>query len=359
MGQFEQVQSKFEKWQRSCRETMHSLKNKRSVEEKLYFYYEGPLEIVTEGYIFIEEMNKYSQEVANSIAEKMLEVKLMPPPGKTAGLIRVAKSNCSWTPEKDQENEEANPFLDCTSSEIMLGSSTSVLNTSSLEADLNISKSSSRVQPKRTLKKTPPEIEIKSLKSIEKDKVRNITNTVGVKKQTTLCSPRPATHKSRVSDISSLRSSPRLYKSPTSKESEEAAEVGAFEVKEPEKIYLQFSKNTLSDFFDISECHLSSDKVVEYVHRARRIHKIKGLKLCNNRLTVTGFEKMTEFLQGVSNINLANNLVNETVFDVIVKYRERLESLRVLNLAHNPITLDKKANIRLDEVKKMGVIVTF
>jgi hypothetical protein len=134
----------------------------------------------------------------------------------------------------------------------MLGSSTSVLNTSSLEADLNISKSSSRIQPKRIVKKTPPELEIKSLKSIEKDKGRNITNTVIVKKQT-VTSPRPATHKSRASDISSLRSSPRLFKSPTSKESEtEAAEVGAFEVKEPEKIYLQFSKNTLSDFFDIS-----------------------------------------------------------------------------------------------------------
>jgi hypothetical protein len=29
--------------------------------------------------------------------------------------------------------------------------------------------------------------------------------------------------------------------------------------------------------------------VVEYVHRARRIHKIKGLKLCNNRLNLAGF----------------------------------------------------------------------
>ena len=61
------------------------------------------------------------------------------------------------------------------------------------------------------------------------------------------------------------------------------------ETKEPEKIYLQFSKNTLCDFFDLSDCNLESERVVEYVHRARRIHKIRGLKICNNRLTNAGF----------------------------------------------------------------------
>lgn len=30
---------------------------------------------------------------------------------------------------------------------------------------------------------------------------------------------------------------------------------------------------------------------------------------------------MTEHLQGVSNINAANNLINETVFDIILKHR--------------------------------------
>ena len=65
------------------------------------------------------------------------------------------------------------------------------------------------------------------------------------------------------------------------------------EAKEPEKIYMQFSKNTRCDFFDISDCHLPSDKLVEYVHRARRIHKIRGLKICNNHLTIQGFDKMT------------------------------------------------------------------
>ena len=69
---------------------------------------------------------------------------------------------------------------------------------------------------------------------------------------------------------------------------------------------------------------------------------------------------MSEFLQGVSNINAANNELTEGIFEVIVKNKERLDSLRVLTLTHNPINLerDKKAGVRLEEVKKMGVIVT-
>lgn len=87
------------------------------------------------------------------------------------------------------------------------------------------------------------------------------------------------------------------------------------------------------------------------------MHKIKGLKLCNNRLNVAGFERMTEFLQGVSNINLANNNLSEAIFDAIVRNKDRLDSLRLINLSHNPITLDKKAASKMEEVKKFGVII--
>lgn len=87
------------------------------------------------------------------------------------------------------------------------------------------------------------------------------------------------------------------------------------------------------------------------------MHKIKGLKLCNNRLNVAGFERMTEFMQGVSNINLANNCLNEGIFETILKNKERLESLRLINLSHNAINLDKKAAAKMEEVKKSGVII--
>jgi len=66
-------------------------------------------------------------------------------------------------------------------------------------------------------------------------------------------------------------------------------------------------KSTLTDFLDLSDCHLPSDKVVEYVSKARKHHRIKGLKLCDNYLDCRGFERMIDNLKGVTNINLASN----------------------------------------------------
>ena len=60
------------------------------------------------------------------------------------------------------------------------------------------------------------------------------------------------------------------------------------------------------------------------MHRARRIHKIRTLKIANNYLNPSGFEKMTEYLQGVSFINLVNNKLDETVIDIIYKYKHNL-----------------------------------
>ena len=94
------------------------------------------------------------------------------------------------------------------------------------------------------------------------------------------------------------------------------------------------------------------------MHRARRTHKIRGLKICSNRLTTAGFDKMTEYLQGVSNINAANNELTEGIFEVILKNKERLDSLRVLNLSHNPIKVDLKIISKMEEVKKLGIVIT-
>lgn len=67
---------------------------------------------------------------------------------------------------------------------------------------------------------------------------------------------------------------------------------------------------------------------------------------------------MTEYLQGVSNINAANNELNEGIFEAILKNKERLDSLRVLNLTHNPIKVDLKIIAKMEEVKKLGIVVT-
>lgn len=66
---------------------------------------------------------------------------------------------------------------------------------------------------------------------------------------------------------------------------------------------------------------------------------------------------MIEYLQGVSNINLASNTINEEIFDIVYSNRIKLEALKMLNISHNPITIDKKAASRLDDLKKCGIIV--
>ena len=67
---------------------------------------------------------------------------------------------------------------------------------------------------------------------------------------------------------------------------------------------------------------------------------------------------MLEHTKGVTNINLANNQINNTALDVILKNKEKLDMLRVINLTHNLIQLDKKYKAKVEEIKKMGIIVT-
>ena len=57
---------------------------------------------------------------------------------------------------------------------------------------------------------------------------------------------------------------------------------------------------------------------------------------------------MIDNLKGVANINLANNQLTEAVFDIILKNKDRLDMLRVMNLAHNPISFEKKGRTRLE-----------
>lgn len=97
--------------------------------------------------------------------------------------------------------------------------------------------------------------------------------------------------------------------------------------------------------------------MLEYVQRARRVHKIKGLKLTSNHLTTQGFERLLQSLQGVGNINLANNELNEGVFDLLLRNRDRLDALKIINLSHNPISFDKKTGAKVEELKKMGINV--
>lgn len=106
-------------------------------------------------------------------------------------------------------------------------------------------------------------------------------------------------------------------------------------MRDPEKIMVMFTKNHMSDVFDISDCDLDDQQILDFVKRARKIHKTKGLKLSGNRLTSVGFDMLIDCLQGVSNINLSNNRIDASIFDVILRNKERLESLRIIHLSNN------------------------
>ena len=56
-------------------------------------------------------------------------------------------------------------------------------------------------------------------------------------------------------------------------------------------------------------------------------------------------------------INLANNQLSSHVLDLILKNKDKLDMLRVINLTHNSIVLDKKGKAKMEEIKKAGIIV--
>ena len=57
---------------------------------------------------------------------------------------------------------------------------------------------------------------------------------------------------------------------------------------EAERILESFTRSKMSDNFELADCHLPSDKVVEFVVKARHAHKIKGLKLSSNQIDNKG-----------------------------------------------------------------------
>ena len=60
-------------------------------------------------------------------------------------------------------------------------------------------------------------------------------------------------------------------------------------MKQTDKRLADFMKSTLTDFLDLSDCNLPNDKIIESISRAKRHHKIKGLKLSSNQMDVNGF----------------------------------------------------------------------
>ena len=94
---------------------------------------------------------------------------------------------------------------------------------------------------------------------------------------------------SRSSELTSIRSSKRLSKPLKAALPPQQPEIKEFDTRQSDRRLAEFMKSTLTDFLDLSECYLPSEKVIEYVNKARKHHKIKGLKLSSNFLDNAGF----------------------------------------------------------------------
>ncbi len=72
--------------------------------------------------------------------------------------------------------------------------------------------------------------------------------------------------------------------------------------------------------------------------------KFKCLKLSQNRLTNDGFTQILSMLKFTTNLNLSSNLLTEDILNVLMKNKEKVPNLRILNLAHNKVN-ERKAKV--------------
>ena len=89
----------------------------------------------------------------------------------------------------------------------------------------------------------------------------------------------------------------------------------------------------------------------------RKHRKIRGLKLSKNHLIDQGFEKLVDVFGTTSNLNLSHNQFTEEILGVILKNRDKLSALRIINISSNSLN-DKRARTKIEALKKIGIIVT-
>ena len=108
---------------------------------------------------------------------------------------------------------------------------------------------------------------------------------------------------------------------------------------------------------DLSKCNLTDGRAYSCLKEVRRHRKIRGLKLCKNHLTNGGFEKLIDVLGSTSNLNLSHNKYTEEILNVILKNRDKLSPLRIINISANLLN-EKKVKNKVEALKKIGIIVT-
>ena len=127
---------------------------------------------------------------------------------------------------------------------------------------------------------------------------------------------------------------------------------------------LAFAERMLSDFkkskdtLDMTGCSLNDDEIYQVILAANEHKSIQNLKLSKNKLTNEGVMQILPYLDFATSVNFSYNQLTEDVFDELIKCKEGLPYLRIVNLTHNRIINEKKAKGKMEDLKKLGVIVT-
>ena len=109
---------------------------------------------------------------------------------------------------------------------------------------------------------------------------------------------------------------------------------------------------------DITGCDLSDEEILHVISTADEHKKIQTLKASKNRLTNFGMINLFSFLGNCANLNLSYNQLTEDILDEIIRLRGSMKHLKILNLTQNKIINERKAKIKIEELKKVGIIVT-
>ena len=80
------------------------------------------------------------------------------------------------------------------------------------------------------------------------------------------------------------------------------------------------------------------------------------LKLNENQLSNQGFFKIIPYLGSCTNLNLSANRLSDDILGMIIESRDELAPLRLVNLSKNDI-IEKKVKLKLETLKKMGILI--
>lgn len=115
----------------------------------------------------------------------------------------------------------------------------------------------------------------------------------------------------------------------------------SIEIKDPQEIVNNFIKQDLKEVLDLSKCDLQDKLAIQLLEQVRKQRKIRGLKLSHNCITDKGFEEIVKFIGSTTNLNLAYNKLTEEALNIIIKNRDLMSPLRIVNLSGNDF-IEKK-----------------